>query len=255
MFSLSRLLKIGALPALALLVTPTGLSANDAPEPSAKAAAPASATLAIIESPIATNCYTANSGTRTIDTIVVHYASAIHWFNTSFQKLVGEEGKAHAESIGLTPENIHEHKYDWRLVKAIFEAYTVSAHYIIARDGTIVRLVNDNDTAWHAGVSKMPTDGRERVNAFSIGIELMSSHPNEDKTVVTHEDAYTAAQYESLKKLIQHLVSKHPITAVVGHDEIAPGRKTDPGPLFQWEKVRTPDFRPIASASSEAPTP
>ncbi len=200
----------------------------------------------IVESPIAENTYTSIDGKREIDTVVVHYASAINWFDPSFQEIVGEESREYAESIGLTPDNIDEHKYDWRLVKAIFEAYNVSAHYAIARDGTIVRFVEDNDRAWHAGRSEMPTDGRTAVNDFSIGIELMSSHPDRDPTVVTPEDAYTEEQYESLNKIIAKICESYAITAVVGHDEIAPDRKTDPGPLFQWERVRNEDYTPTA---------
>jgi hypothetical protein len=198
----------------------------------------------IVESPIAANCYTALEEQREIDTVVIHYASAIYWFNSGFQAIVSEEGKAYAETIGLTPQNINEHKYDWRLVKYIFESYKVSAHYIIARDGTIVRLVKDNDRAWHAGQSTMPNDGRERVNNFSVGIELMSSHPAEDSTVVTHADAYTEEQYTSLVSLLKQLCKDHPIRYFVGHDEIAPGRKTDPGPLFQWDRIRNDDYTP-----------
>lgn len=202
--------------------------------------------LQVLESPIAEDAFTRFEGEREIDTVVVHFASAINWFDPSFQNILGKEGKAYAQSIGLTTENLPEHKYDWQLVKAIFEAYGVSSHYAIARDGTIVRFVPDNDRAHHAGRSTMPTDAREGVNAFSIGVELMASHPADDPTVKTPEDAYTEAQYNSLNQLIEFLCAKHGITAVVGHDEIAPGRKNDPGPLFQWERVRTPDYRPKA---------
>lgn len=225
---------------------------NQDPAPPAAPAAPvepvveASQALPIVESPIAENAYSKQEGEREIDAVVIHYASAINWFDPGFQEIVGEEGKARAEELGLTPENLQEHKYDWQLVKAIFEAYKVSSHYMIARDGTIVRLVADNDRAWHAGKSVMPTDGRDGVNNFSIGIELMASHPDDDPTVKTQADAYTEEQYASLNKLIAQLCALHGITSVVGHDEIAPGRKTDPGPLFQWERVRTEDFKPLA---------
>jgi hypothetical protein len=230
---------------LALFACALCPSTKPAEQPSASVVAPAAA-LEIIESPIADNCYSKVEEKRAIDTVVVHYASAIYWFNADFQKLVGESGRAYAESIGLTRENLHQHKYDPMLVKAIFEAYKVSAHYIIDRDGRIIRLVADNNRAWHAGPSKMPNDGREGVNSFSIGIELMSSHPSEDKSVVTHADAYTDAQYTALNKLIAQLCADHRIRFVVGHDEIAPGRKTDPGPLFQWERVRREDYAPLA---------
>ncbi len=200
----------------------------------------------IVESHIADNCYTKVEEDREIDTVVVHFASAIYWFNESFQEIVGAEGKEYAESINLTPENLADHKYDWQLVKAIFEAYKVSAHYAIARDGTIVQLVPDNDRAWHAGRSVMPNDKREGINDFSIGIELMASHPKDDPTVKTEEDAYTDAQYKSLNKLIQHFCEEHGVQYIVGHDEIAPERKNDPGPLFQWDRVRNDDYSPRA---------
>ncbi len=182
-----------------------------------------------------------------IDTVVIHFASAIYWFDPSFQKIVGQEGKDYAASINLTPENLAEHKYDWQLVKAIFEAYGVSSHYAIGRDGEIVRFVHDADRAYHAGPSKMPMDEtRTGANEFSIGIELMASHPADDATVVTPEDAYTPEQYASLQALMAQLCADHGIRYVVGHDEIAPGRKTDPGPLFQWDKIRNADYSPTA---------
>jgi len=236
-----------------LLLTPA-LHAEVAPAPAVATEATTS-TLTIVESPIAANCFGKSAQERAIDTVAVHYASAIYWFDEDLQTKVPAEGKAYAEKVGLTKENLAKHKYDWPLVKAVFQAYEVSSHYIIARDGTIVRLVADNDVAWHAGKSKMPTHGREKVNSFSIGIELTASHPDDDPTVKTLDDGYTAAQYESLNKLIADLCSWHPITAVVGHDEIAPGRKTDPGPLFQWDKVRTKDYKPLACLAKDAPKP
>ena len=219
-----------------LLLVPSG----DAEEKSA-----AKEPLKIVESPIAENTYTVVKEPRSIDTVVIHFASAINWFDPGFQQVVGAEGKAYAEKINLTKENLAEHKYDWQLVKPIFESYKVSSHYMIARDGTIVRLVAENNKAFHAGKSKMPTDGREGVNEFSIGIELMASHPEDDPTVKTVKDAYTDAQYEALKALLADIQTRHKITAVVGHDEIAPGRKNDPGPLFQWDRVRTKDYKPL----------
>src|SRR5690606_5357593 len=141
---------------------------NAAPAAATETPAPTPAPLAIIESPISPATYSKVQEPRKIDTVVVHYASAIYWFDPAFQKIVSEEGKAYATSVNLTPENLAQHKYDWQLVKAIFEAYKVSSHYAIARDGTIVRFVADNDRAHHAGRSTMPTDGREGVNDFSI---------------------------------------------------------------------------------------
>ncbi|MCC6545938.1 N-acetylmuramoyl-L-alanine amidase [Candidatus Sumerlaeota bacterium] len=222
-------------------------AAAKAPAAAAQKPAPKEDSLKVIDSPIAANCFTVSKAPRKIDTVVVHYSSAINWFAPDFQKIVSPEAKAYAQGIKLTKENVNDHKFDWKLVKAIFESYKVSSHYMIARDGQIIRFVKDNDISYHAGKSKMPTDGREGVNGFSIGIEILSTHPKDDPTMKTPKDAYTDAQYAALNKIIAELCrSGHKITAVVGHDEIAPGRKTDPGPLFQWDRVRTKDYKPVA---------
>ncbi len=101
----------------------------------------------------------------------------------------------------------------------------VAPHYIISRQGRIYRLVADHNIAYHAGVSKMP-DGRTRVNNFSLGIEI----------VETQSESPTDAQYEALKKLVTYLKDKYKIKHVLGHSDIAPGRKTDPW-NFNWKKV------------------
>lgn len=100
----------------------------------------------------------------------------------------------------------------------------VSAHFLIRRDGTIVQFVPTMLRAWHAGVSSF--EGRERCNDFSIGIELEG----------TDTLAYTDAQYARLAVLAAAIRARHPIRAVRGHEHIAPGRKTDPGPSFDWDR-------------------
>lgn len=102
----------------------------------------------------------------------------------------------------------------------------VSAHFLVRRDGEVIQFVPCSRRAWHAGVSNWR--GHERCNDFSIGIEL------EGCDRVAFEDA----QYLALKRLLAELRRRYPIEAVVGHNEIAPGRKTDPGPCFDWERVR-----------------
>jgi N-acetylmuramoyl-L-alanine amidase len=99
-----------------------------------------------------------------------------------------------------------------------FKTYGVAAHYLIGRDGTIYRLVAEKNVAYHAGVSSVP-DGRKNVNDFSIGIELMTKDQN---------DSPTASQYAALKKLVTDIKSRYSIKYVLGHKDIAPGRKTDP---------------------------
>ena len=102
----------------------------------------------------------------------------------------------------------------------------VSAHFFIRRDGEVVQFVSTEDRAWHAGVSCW--QGRERCNDFSVGIEL------EGCDTVPFE----AVQYERLIALIAALRQRYPIRGVVGHSDIAPGRKTDPGPCFDWDVLR-----------------
>lgn len=103
----------------------------------------------------------------------------------------------------------------------------VSSHFLIRRDGTLIQFVSCLSRAWHAGVSNW--QGRERCNDFSVGIELEGSD----------FDAFEAAQYQTLKMLIASLISAYPIQAIVGHSDIAPGRKTDPGPYFDWAQLDT----------------
>jgi AmpD protein len=100
----------------------------------------------------------------------------------------------------------------------------VSAHFFIRRDGTIIQFVPCVKRAWHAGVSNW--QGMERCNDFSLGIELEGS----DLT------PFTNAQYASLTTLTQCLCDQYPIRHIAGHADIAPGRKTDPGPCFDWKE-------------------
>lgn len=105
----------------------------------------------------------------------------------------------------------------------------VSSHFLIQRDGSIQQFVSVDDRAWHAGISSY--QGRENCNDFSIGIELEGS----DFT------PFTAAQYDSLHRLSKDLLAYYAIepSNIVGHSDIAPGRKTDPGPFFDWNSYKT----------------
>ncbi|TFW27835.1 1,6-anhydro-N-acetylmuramyl-L-alanine amidase AmpD [Massilia arenosa] len=100
----------------------------------------------------------------------------------------------------------------------------VSAHFLVRRDGRVVQFVSADQRAWHAGVSSF--EGRENCNAFSVGIEVEGSD----------FVPFAAAQYVSLVTLARALLVRYPITAIMGHEHIAPGRKTDPGPWFDWPK-------------------
>jgi len=117
----------------------------------------------------------------------------------------------------LHPE---EHPY-----YAAISGLKVSSHFFIRRDGKTVQFVPCNQRAWHAGLSSWRN--KTRCNDFSIGIELEGSD----------DLPFTDAQYATLIPLLATLKTAYPIQAVVGHSDIAPGRKTDPGPHFAWHRL------------------
>ena len=100
----------------------------------------------------------------------------------------------------------------------------LSAHFFIRRTGEVVQFVSCNARAWHAGVSSW--QGRERCNDFSIGIELEGGDAWQ----------YEAVQYEKLDFLLEAIRARYPIRHFLGHCHIAPERKTDPGPYFDWSR-------------------
>ena len=102
----------------------------------------------------------------------------------------------------------------------------VSAHFLIRRGGELVQLVPCAKRAWHAGASSWR--GRERCNDVSVGVELEGAD----------DQAYTDLQYFRLAGLLRDLRRRYPIIDIVGHADIAPGRKTDPGPAFDWGYFR-----------------
>jgi N-acetylmuramoyl-L-alanine amidase len=110
-------------------------------------------------------------------------------------------------------------------------AIQASTHYVITRRGRLLQLVPDDRKAWHAGVSALA--GRPAVNEFAIGIDLVFQ-PGRHR-------GYTATQYRTLLALLRDLCTRYhiPTARIVGHEHIAlpPGRKQDPGPLFDWALV------------------
>jgi AmpD protein len=102
----------------------------------------------------------------------------------------------------------------------------VSAHFLVRRTGELAQFVSCAKRAWHAGVSAW--GGRSRCNDFSIGIELEG----------TDDMPYAESQYHVLAQLARALHSAYPISDVVGHSDISPVRKTDPGPSFDWSRLR-----------------
>ncbi|MHB1515871.1 MAG: 1,6-anhydro-N-acetylmuramyl-L-alanine amidase AmpD [Acidiferrobacteraceae bacterium] len=150
----------------------------------------------------------------TIDTLVVHAISLPP----------GQFGGGDIEALFCNRLDPAAHPYYRDLA-----GLRVSAHLLVRRDGATIQFVSFAKRAWHAGRSRY--DGRERVNDFSIGVELegVGDRPYED------------AQYEQLCVLSALLVRTYPAMTpdrIVGHSDIAPGRKTDPGPSFDWQRYR-----------------
>lgn len=136
----------------------------------------------------------------------------------------GDYGQGYVKKLFLNQLSPADHPY--------FETIAhlkVSAHFFIERDGQVIQFVPVTQRAWHAGVSSW--QGRERCNDYSIGIELEG----------TDDDAYTDHQYQSLNALCLCLQRAFPVLTTerwVGHSDIAPGRKTDPGPVFNWSRLQ-----------------
>ncbi|MDD3482186.1 1,6-anhydro-N-acetylmuramyl-L-alanine amidase AmpD [Azovibrio restrictus] len=101
----------------------------------------------------------------------------------------------------------------------------VSAHFFLRRDGEVVQFVSGEARAWHAGLSAW--QGRGNCNDYSIGIELEGSD----------SQPFAPQQYLALWPLLQAICGAYPITAMAGHEHVAPGRKTDPGPYFDWREL------------------
>ena len=116
--------------------------------------------------------------------------------------------------------NPDEHPYYAEIYKR-----KVSSHFFIRRDGELMQFVSCLARAWHAGASNW--QGRERCNDFSVGIELEGSD----------FEPFEEVQYTMLNALLKALKQTYPIQHIVGHSDIAPGRKTDPGQCFNWQKL------------------
>lgn len=117
----------------------------------------------------------------------------------------------------------------------------VSSHLLIARDGRVVQFVPFNMKAWHAGESSFC--GRSNCNDYSIGIELEG----------TDHLPFTDAQYEVLTGVTLALIQAYPcliLDRIVGHSDIAPGRKTDPGPCFDWVRYRSILQNPVQTPAN-----
>lgn len=137
----------------------------------------------------------------------------------------GEFGGPHIEELFTNRLDPSGHAY-FRTISDL----EVSAHLLIRRDGGIIQFVPFHRRAWHAGDSCF--EGRDCCNDFSIGIELEG----------TDEGCFTDAQYRMLVDVVDALCEAYPSLAplkIAGHSDIAPGRKTDPGPGFDWDMLDT----------------
>lgn len=151
--------------------------------------------------------------------------------------------------------NNPENPYVYEEVREIFIDYDVSPHYMIDRDGKIYFLLPESRAARHAGkggIEDYP-EYDDHLNKYSIGIELMAIGTQEEMQLMMSPEhykqipkeyiGYTEAQYQALNLLIDNIISrnkeiKRDRLHIIGHDEYAPDRKTDPGELFNWEKLR-----------------
>lgn len=135
----------------------------------------------------------------------------------------GQYGGTEVEDLFCNQLDCGAHPYFHDL-----ERLRVSAHFLIRRDGEMIQFVSLNKRAWHAGISSCL--GRVNVNDFSVGIELEGCD----------EDIFEDSQYDSLNTLIGLLLEHFPdmgYNRIFGHSDIAPDRKTDPGPKFDWSRI------------------
>jgi AmpD protein len=156
--------------------------------------------------------------------------------NFNARPLGGTVCLALIHSISLPPgeyggdaiERLFTNRLDWD-AHPYYDAirgFEVSAHFLVRRDGEIVQFVSCDERAWHAGRSEW--QGRTECNDFSVGIELEGFEG----------ETFEPAQYDALAWLLRALAERYPIEAVAGHEHVAPGRKKDPGPGFDWQRLR-----------------
>lgn len=161
--------------------------------------------------------------------------------------------------------------FDPERIIQIYETDGVSAHYLIDRQGNIFQLVDEVRAAYHAGKGTMPVGEprTNKLNDFSIGIEMASVSSRGDMAMFMKPEkyddfvkmspesvGYTDAQYAALRCLIEDIRSRHPAIThdrshILGHEEYAPTRRTDPGEAFQWQRIGLTPKRPGSSSKSE----
>jgi AmpD protein len=187
------------------------------PDPVGEAAAPATADTGVDNAwqggwlssarPVLSPNFGPRPAATAVELVIVH----------SISLPPGEFGSDAIERLFTNTLDWDEHPY-----YATIHGLKVSAHFLIRRDGGLVQFVSADDRAWHAGQSTWR--GRDNCNDWSLGIEL------EGPSGATFEPA----QYATLADLLVAVARRYPITQVVGHEHVAPGRKDDPGPGFDW---------------------
>ncbi|QUW21206.1 N-acetylmuramoyl-L-alanine amidase [Sporosarcina sp. Marseille-Q4063] len=147
-----------------------------------------------------------------------------------------------------------ENPYNPNDIRETFLDYAISAHYMIGREGEIYLLVPENRIARHAGKGDLKNfpHYKDELNKYSIGIEMLAIGTEEEMNSMLPANIYesipephigfTEAQYQSLQRLVNDIVNRNPAIKkdrahIVGHDEYAPNRKTDPGSLFNWSEI------------------
>ena len=196
-------------------------------------------TLKIMDRPLPADCWSTRPAGAEVDTIMLHFCS----------------------DVIQNPDN----PYQIDRIVEIFCDYKVSSHYLIDRDGTVYRFVDEKDKAWHAGKGELPFDPprKDVLNNHSIGIEMFaigSEHDmkifgfdeqkyNDLKTSHPEHIGFTDAQYAALNALIDDIMKRWPLIKrerrhIVGHSDYATGRKTDPGELFDWSRIGLPSQPP-----------
>ncbi|MEP6739733.1 MAG: 1,6-anhydro-N-acetylmuramyl-L-alanine amidase AmpD [Caldimonas sp.] len=162
----------------------------------------------------ARRCRSPNFGARPpatkVDLVVVH----------SISLPPGEFG-------GDAVERLFANRLDWDAhpYYATIRGLVVSAHFLLRRDAELLQFVSCDQRAWHAGRSVWR--GQADCNDFSVGVELEG----------LEGEVFEAAQYEALGRLIDEIARRYPISAVAGHEHVAPGRKADPGVGFDWRRL------------------
>ena len=160
-------------------------------------------------------CASPNFGERpagmAVDLVLIH----------SISLPPGEYGGDEIEQLFTNRLDFDAHPY-YQQIRGL----QVSAHFVVRRDGEVLQFVSCDARAWHAGPSSW--QGRSDCNDFSIGIELEG----------LEGETFEPEQYETLVGLVAAIAQRYPIAHLAGHEHIAPGRKQDPGPGFDWALVR-----------------